>query len=69
MNMINNNTQENNPRPVPDHARAISSNDEHTPFQRLPAGGWVREVSCRENWRTTTIVHRHRDEAAPASYL
>jgi hypothetical protein len=31
---------------------------------RMPAGGWFREVATKENWRTTTIVQRHRDQAA-----
>jgi hypothetical protein len=31
---------------------------------RMPAGGWFREVTTNENWRTTTIVQRHRDRAA-----
>jgi hypothetical protein len=31
---------------------------------RMPAGGWFREVATSENWRTTTIVQRHRDRAA-----
>lgn len=35
---------------------------------RMPAGGWIREIATSENWRTTTIVRRHRDSAAtPAS--
>lgn len=31
---------------------------------RMPAGGWFREVTTSENWRTTTIVQRHRDRAS-----
>ncbi|MDD1683418.1 MAG: hypothetical protein LUO98_06255 [Methanoregula sp.] len=31
---------------------------------RMPAGGWFRDVATNENWRTTTIVQRHRDQAA-----
>jgi len=34
---------------------------------RMPAGGWFREVATSENWRTTTIVQRHRDQAAMTS--
>ena len=34
---------------------------------RMPAGGWLREVATSENWRTTTIVQRHRDWAAAPS--
>lgn len=33
----------------------------------MPAGGWFREVATSENWRTTTIVQRHRDKAAMPS--
>jgi hypothetical protein len=32
--------------------------------RRMPAGGWFREVTTSENWRTTTIVQRHRDRAS-----
>jgi hypothetical protein len=31
--------------------------------RRMPAGGWLKEVATSENWRTTTIVQRHRDRA------
>jgi len=31
--------------------------------RRMPAGGWFREVATNENWRTNTIVQRHRDRA------
>ncbi len=31
--------------------------------RHMPAGGWFREVATSENWRTTTIVQRHRDRA------
>jgi hypothetical protein len=27
----------------------------------MPKGGWIRDVPVNENWRTTTIVQRHRD--------
>jgi hypothetical protein len=30
---------------------------------RMPAGGWLKEIATNENWRTTTIVQRHRDRA------
>ncbi len=30
---------------------------------RMPAGGWFSEVATNEDWRTTTIVRRHRDRA------
>jgi hypothetical protein len=29
----------------------------------MPAGGWLAEIATSENWRTTTIVQRHRDRA------
>ncbi|MHB8164357.1 MAG: hypothetical protein ACYDDV_08410 [Methanoregula sp.] len=61
---MNNDTQKNGILTTLHRARAMISNDEHASPQQLPAGGWVREVSCHENWRTTTIVHRHRDQAA-----
>jgi len=32
---------------------------------RMPAGGWLRDTAAHENWRTTTIVQRHRDRATP----
>ncbi|NMB79159.1 MAG: hypothetical protein GYA23_08705 [Methanomicrobiales archaeon] len=46
------------------HAR--SGSDATTPVSphRMPAGGWIREIATSENWRTTTIVQRHRDRAA-----
>lgn len=34
---------------------------------RMPAGGWLTEVATSENWRTTTIVQRHRDQAITTS--
>jgi hypothetical protein len=64
MKMNSNHTRKHDPCPVMNHARAMSGSDEHTSPQQMPAGGWLREVSSRENWRTTTIVHRHRDQAA-----
>jgi len=30
---------------------------------RMPAGGWLKEIATNEEWRTTTIVRRHRDRA------
>jgi len=35
--------------------------------RRMPAGGWFTEVATNENWRTTTIVQRHRDRAVMTS--
>jgi hypothetical protein len=46
-------------RPVLD---GIVSAVRSTPL-RMPAGGWFLEVATNENWRTTTIVQRHRDRA------
>jgi len=31
---------------------------------RMPAMGWIRDIATSENWRTTTIVQRHRDSAS-----
>jgi hypothetical protein len=30
---------------------------------RMPAGEWFSEIATNEDWRTTTIVQRHRDRA------
>lgn len=30
---------------------------------RMPVMGWIRDIATSENWRTTTIVRRHRDSA------
>ena len=46
-------------RPVLD---GILNTARSTP-NRMPAGGWFREIATNENWRTTTIVQRHRDRA------
>nr|WP_320161377.1 hypothetical protein [uncultured Methanoregula sp.] len=40
-----------------------------TILARMPAGGWLRDTALHENWRTTTIVQRHRDRAAPGPHL
>jgi hypothetical protein len=37
--------------------------------QRMPAGGWLRDVATSENWRTNTIVQRHRDRASMPAIL
>jgi hypothetical protein len=47
-------------RPVLD---GILKSIRETPL-RMPAGGWFSEVATNEDWRTTTIVRRHRDRAA-----
>ena len=50
-------------RPVQDNVlNAVST----TPL-RMPAGGWFEEIATNENWRTTTIVQRHRDRAMMTS--
>ena len=63
MTTDNNQTPENKTgttmRPVWDGILAAAR---ATP-RRMPAGGWFREVATSENWRTTTIVQRHRDRA------
>ncbi|MGB9175881.1 MAG: hypothetical protein WCB46_04005 [Methanoregula sp.] len=46
-------------RPVRDGILYAACSTPH----RMPAGGWFREVATSENWRTTTIVQRHRDRA------
>jgi hypothetical protein len=40
----------------------ILSTIRETPL-RMPAEGWFSEVTTNEDWRTTTIVRRHRDQA------
>ncbi|WP_292421513.1 hypothetical protein [Methanoregula sp.] len=30
---------------------------------RMPVMGWIREIAPSENWRTTTILRRHRDSS------
>jgi hypothetical protein len=64
MTQENNQTKEKTPgetlRPVLDGIiKAVRETPRH-----MPAGGWFREVATSENWRTTTIVQRHRDQAA-----
>jgi hypothetical protein len=53
----------------PHHAREGSNTITRASPRRMPAGGWIREIATSENWRTTTVVRRHRDRAAaPASF-
>ena len=63
MTTDNNQTPEKMPddkvRPVLD---GILKAVRETP-RRMPAGGWFREIATSENWRTTTIIQRHRDQA------
>jgi hypothetical protein len=63
-------TTDNNPQKETKHGHAghpvrdcIFCAARPTPL-RMPAGGWLLEVATNENWRTTTIVQRHRDRAA-----
>jgi hypothetical protein len=43
------------------HAREGSNTGNRARPHRMPAGGWIQEIAPSENWRTTTIVRRHRD--------
>ncbi|MGB7787975.1 hypothetical protein [Methanoregula sp.] len=52
---------------APHHTRDGSHRSTDTHPCRMPAGGWLKEVATSENWRTTTIVLRHRDRAAAPS--
>jgi hypothetical protein len=52
---------------APHHARDGSHRSTGARPCRMPAGGWLKEVATSENWRTTTIVQRHRDRAAAPS--
>ena len=45
------------------HAGACGKTTPGSGPDRMPAGGWLREIATSENWRTTTIVQRHRDRA------
>jgi hypothetical protein len=61
MTTHHNHTHENEPGHDAHHDRDTPTRSgPHT----LPAGGWIREITTSENWRTTTIVQRHRDRAA-----
>lgn len=63
--IMNNTTQKKEPGILIRYARRLtSSGKDHTNPQQMPAGGWLHEISSQENWRTTTIVRRHRDQAA-----
>ena len=52
---------------APHHTRDGSHHSTRSRPCLMPAGGWIREVATSENWRTTTIVQRHRDRAAAPS--
>jgi hypothetical protein len=63
-------TSTNNPEPGTilhqafQHAREGAQTGNRTRPYRMPVMGWLREISAVENWRTGTIVRRHRDSAA-----
>lgn len=54
--------------PVPGHAahyaREGAASTGRAGPHTMPAGGWIKDIATNENWRTTTIVQRHRDRAA-----
>jgi hypothetical protein len=62
-------TSTNNPVPGTDlhraqqQAREDSLTGNRARPQRMPVMGWIREIAHGENWRTATIVRRHRDSA------
>lgn len=63
--IMNNNTHGKEPGILIRYARKVTSHGKDTPgAQQMPAGGWLHEISSQENWRTSTIVRRHRDQAA-----
>ncbi|MCK9579412.1 MAG: hypothetical protein M0Q92_03055 [Methanoregula sp.] len=57
-------TDETRPGHAAHHARDWSPCEMQASPHRMPAGGWIRDIATSENWRTTTIVQRHRDRAA-----
>ncbi|AGB02309.1 hypothetical protein [Methanoregula formicica] len=62
-------TSQDNPAPgthlPPAHQNAREGSPAGTRARphRMPAMGWIREIAPSENWRTTTIVSRHRDSS------
>jgi len=44
-------------------ARYIRSTVRNVVHDRLPVGGWLRDIATSENWRMNTIVRRHRDQS------
>lgn len=62
--MINNTMPENRSCTAPQYSRIIPGSNARPVTKQMPAGGWLHDVSSRENWRTTTIVHRYRDRVA-----
>jgi len=63
--MTKNSNQSPEKNPVPATGQVLNSiiRAARNSPQRMPAGGWFRDVATSENWRTTTIVRRHRDRA------
>jgi hypothetical protein len=59
-----NHKEEMRPGPATHPARDGSRGALRVGPHQMPAGGWLRDVSTNENWRTTTIVQRHRDRAS-----
>jgi hypothetical protein len=59
-------TTNSNPDPGTGHEQARDGSRTGTRAQphRMPVMGWIRDIATSENWRTTTIVQRHRDRAA-----
>ncbi len=64
MNTDHTHTDKNHPGHNAHHARDGSDCKTRAGPHRMPVGGWFREIATSENWRTTTIVQRHRDRAA-----
>ena len=56
--------QEMNAGHAPHPARGGEHHATRANPRRMPAGGWLKDIATNENWRTTTIVRRHRDRAA-----
>ncbi|MDD5142912.1 hypothetical protein [Methanoregula sp.] len=60
-------TSPDNPEPTflraKQHACEGSLTGNRARPHRMPAMGWIREIVPNEDWRTTTIVGRHRDSA------
>jgi hypothetical protein len=65
----NNHAQKMNAGHAHHHAREVVHNTTRTNPHSMPAGGWLKDITTNENWRTTTIVQRHRDRAASTPSL
>jgi hypothetical protein len=54
----------------PGHVAHHARKEQHpAESHQMPAGGWLKDIAMNENWRTTTIVQRHRDRAATTPSL